>query len=122
MIPLVKKNDTSSEYYFEEGCFITELSNSENDPELSIAQARVEPGKKTRWHCLDGISERYLILNGQGIVEIGNLKPQIVNVGDVVYIPAQERQRITNQGTSSLIFLAICSPAFRQEVYRDLEQ
>ncbi len=42
--------DDQAEYYLEEGCFINELSNSENDAEVSIARARVACGGQTRWH------------------------------------------------------------------------
>lgn len=52
--------------FFEEGCFIVEISNSSDDPEVSIARARVEPGRATQWHRLMGISERYVILEGKG--------------------------------------------------------
>ncbi|MBI5752573.1 MAG: hypothetical protein HZA59_10585 [Hydrogenophilales bacterium] len=43
-----------AEFYTPEGCFITELSNSDADPEVSIAQARVPAGVTTRWHRLNG--------------------------------------------------------------------
>ena len=117
----VKKYNPANEYYFEEGCFITELSNSADDPEVSVARARVEPGKTTRWHSLNGISERYVILEGQGLVEVGESEPELVGVGDLVLIPAQQRQRISNQGEKDLIFLAICNPAFDSSAYQDLE-
>jgi len=112
--------DLSREYYFKEGCFITELSNSPDDPAVSIARARVEPGQTTRWHCLNGVTERYVILEGIGRVEVGNLEPQEVNVGDSVIIPAEKRQRITNIGENDLIFLAICSPRFEESLYVSL--
>jgi hypothetical protein len=35
------------ETFTEEGCFITELHNTELDPAVSIARARVEPGVLT---------------------------------------------------------------------------
>ena len=113
----IKKFDISREYFFAEGCFITELSNTPDDPAVSIARARVEPGKTTRWHCLRGVTERYVILEGIGRVEVGNLEPQVVNAGDTVIIPPGERQRISNIGENSLIFLAICSPRFEESVY-----
>ena len=113
--------DLNSEYYFEEGCFITELSNSEDDPEISIARARVEPGKTTKWHSLVGISERYLILEGEGLVEVGEMEARLVRAGDLVSIPPEQRQRISNTSEKDLVFLAICSPAFTSSAYRDLE-
>ncbi len=109
------------EYYFEEGCFITELHNTGEDPALSVARARVEPGKTTRWHSLRAICERYLIVEGVGWVEIGTETPREVQVGEVVVIPAEVRQRITNIGSTDLIFLALCTPRFVPAAYRDLE-
>lgn len=116
----IKKQNLKNEFYTAEKCFITELSNTPDDP-VSIARARVEPGVTTRWHHLKGITERYFIISGKGLVEIGELPPQEVTVGDVVLIPPMCSQRITNIGKDDLIFLAICSPRFVQDVYEDIE-
>jgi mannose-6-phosphate isomerase-like protein (cupin superfamily) len=110
-----------AEYYTDELCYINELSNTPNDPDVSIARARVRPGITTRWHRLLGITERYVIIEGQGFVEVGELASQEIKSGDVVLIPPECRQRITNSGTGDLIFLAICSPRFQQSVYEDIE-
>jgi mannose-6-phosphate isomerase-like protein (cupin superfamily) len=107
------------EYYFREGCFITELFNTPNDPLVSVAQARVVPGATTEWHHLEGITERYLIVSGKGIVEIGDLLPREAGPGDEIVIPPGTRQRITNDGDESLIFLAVCTPRFQEQVYRE---
>ena len=117
----IKKNRPDSEYYFDEGCYIIEMSNSSDDPGMSIARARVEPGKTTRWHQLQDTVERYVILQGQGKVEIGDEAEKIVSVGDVVIIPASMRQRISNVDAEDLIFLAICTPAFSKSCYLDLQ-
>lgn len=117
MKPVIKKSVERSEYYFVEGCFITELSNSTDDPEVSIARARVEPGVTTRWHRLSGITERYVIIEGRGRVEIDNLSPREVEAGDVVIIPPLCAQRIGNTGPDDLVFLAICSPRFFEDAY-----
>lgn len=118
----IKRQNLDEEFYFAEGCHIIELSNSGDDPEVSIARARVEPGVTTRWHRLSGTVERYVILQGEGLVEIGNLPPHEVNPGDVVLIPPMCRQRIANIGTDDLIFLAICSPRFSEQVYEDIDE
>ncbi len=110
--------DESREYFFEEGCHILELSNDPDDPAVSIARARVEPGDTTQWHYLENTAERYVILQGQGVVEVGALEPTLVGQGDVVRIPAGCPQRIYNTGKGDLVFLAICSPRFRAENYR----
>jgi mannose-6-phosphate isomerase-like protein (cupin superfamily) len=121
MQPRILSHDPQSEYYFREGCFINELSNGEHDPDVSLARARVEPGRTTTWHALARTTERYLILEGQGLVEVGNLPPALVGPGDVVVIPPESRQRITNTGPLDLIFLAICSPRFAPQNYIDLD-
>ncbi len=109
------------EVFIDEGCHILELSNDDSDPELSIARARVEPGVTTKWHRVLDTVERYVILDGQGCVEIGDYPPQDVQAGDVVLIPPSVRQRIANVGEGDLVFLAICSPRFTPEAYEDLE-
>jgi mannose-6-phosphate isomerase-like protein (cupin superfamily) len=109
------------EYWFEEGCHIQEISNTRDDPSVSIARARVEPGGRTCWHSLDGIFERYLVTEGHGTVEVGDMQPVAVSAGDVVLIPPGVRQRIANEGHTDLVFYAICSPRFGRERYHQLE-
>jgi len=111
-----------NEYFFREGCFITELSNADNDPAASMARARVEPGRTTAWHALAQTVERYVILEGRGRVEVGDLPPQNVDPGDVVIIPPGVRQRITCTSASDLVFLAVCTPRFDPRNYIALEK
>jgi mannose-6-phosphate isomerase-like protein (cupin superfamily) len=117
----IKQQNSVKEYFFAEGCFITELSNSEDDLDVSVVRARVEAGKTTRWHCLRETSERYVVLEGVGLVEVHDLPAQQVHAGDVVLIPPGARQRIKNVGSGDLIFLAICSPRFTENAYLDIE-
>lgn len=121
MNPAIKKFTPSAEFATIECCFITELLNHETDPALSIARARVEPGVTTAWHQLSGTEERYLILSGQGRVEVKGIEPTPVTAHDVVTIPPDTPQRITNTGTEDLIFLAICTPRFTPECYISLK-
>lgn len=121
MRPSIKRQDLSREYFFAEGCFITEISNSQADPSLSIARARLEAGGTTRWHRLADTVERYVIVAGTGRVEIGDLEAQTVHPGDVVLIPPLCRQRIHNPGPEDLVFLAICSPRFDTSAYQDID-
>ena len=120
LAPLIH-HPTATEYFFAEGCFITEWWNSTADTAVSVARARVEPGVTTRWHRLRGVTERYLILEGQGRVEVGELPAEDVGPGAVVLIPPGTRQRITNTGDADLIFLAVCTPRFTRTVDQDLE-
>lgn len=122
MKAFINSQNLGDEFYISEGCFITELSNSADDPNISIARARVEPGVTTAWHRLKDTSERYVILEGKGLVEVGELPAQTVKAGDMVFIPPMCRQRIINTGSRDLIFLAICSPRFIESCYEELSK
>lgn len=116
---MIKKHDSSDEYYFEEGCHIIETSNSADDEDVSIVRARVEKGQQTKWHYLENTTERYVILSGRGSVEVGTDAACDITSGDVVIVPANTRQRIKNTGEADLLFLAICSPRFQKKNYRE---
>jgi len=122
MKPAVLPLARGVEIYTPERCYIIELANRRDDAAASIALARVVPGVTTRWHRLVGTAERYVIIEGRGRVEVGELAPQEVSAGDVVLIPALCRQRITNVGKEDLTFLAICTPRFEQRNYEDVEK
>lgn len=115
------KQDVSKEFSTPERCHIIETFNSATDESLSIARARVEPGITTVWHRVEGTVERYIIAEGRGRVEVGNLPASDVGPGDVVIIPAGVRQRITNTGDSDLIFYCVCTPRFQSRNYQALE-
>ncbi|HEX6268555.1 MAG TPA: cupin domain-containing protein, partial [Burkholderiales bacterium] len=108
----IRRARPDAEHRIPEGCFILELSNSADDPGVSIARARVPPGVTTRWHRVRNTAERYVILEGIGRAEVGGLAPQEVGPGDVVLIPPSTRQRIANTGPGDLVFLALCTPRF----------
>lgn len=118
--PVLRHLDESQEFYFKEGCHILEMWNDAADPDCSIARARVSPGQQTRWHSLTGVTERYVILSGQGQVEVGD-KVETVTEGAVVMIPEACPQRIRNTGEQPLVFLALCTPCFSDDCYIDLE-
>ncbi|MDX1698640.1 MAG: cupin domain-containing protein [Thiohalobacterales bacterium] len=118
----IKHASTANEFHTDEQCFITELSNASDDPDVSVARARVAPGVTTRWHRLAGIAERYVIISGRGLVEVGDLAPEEVTAGDMVLIPPLCRQRITNTSPADLVFLAICTPRFTPDAYEDMEE
>lgn len=115
------RGSRAPETWFREGCFIAEWCNVESDPDASIARARVPPGATTRWHRLEGITERYVILEGSGRAEVGDSAVD-VKPGDVVVIAPGERQRITATRGRKLVFLAICTPRFRPANYSEIPE
>ncbi len=117
----IKKYSPGSEFFIDEGCYITELHNADSDAACSIARARVAPGRTTKLHCLREIIERYVILEGSGVVEVGDKGPVAVAAMDVVLVPVGVPQRISNNGSHDLVFLCICTPRFTTEFYVDLD-
>jgi mannose-6-phosphate isomerase-like protein (cupin superfamily) len=113
----IRRTDPSGEFLTHENYFILELANDSGDPDVSIARARVLPGVTTEWHSVRDIDERYVIVSGKAKVEVGDLPPAVVSAGDVVRIPANMPQRITNVGDVDLVFLCVCSPRFVQSAY-----
>ncbi len=121
MKPRIVHPDPAVEFETDERCHILESWNVPEDREVSIARARVAPGVRTQLHRLGETVERYLMISGEGEVEVGELPPERVGPGDVVVIPAGVPQRIRNVGEADLLFYCICTPAFRQEDYESLE-
>ena len=113
----IRRADPSEEFPTPEHCFILEVANDPGDPDVSMARARVPPGVTTEWHRVEGIDERYVIVRGQGMVEVGDLPPTLVSEGDVVRIPANTPQRIANVGDEDLVFFCVCTPRFVQTAY-----
>jgi mannose-6-phosphate isomerase-like protein (cupin superfamily) len=121
-LPHIYNRNAQPEFYTPERCHIIEIFNKAQCPELSIAQARVEPGVTTANHALAGGIECFYILQGEGEMYLNGAATGRVSPGDLVYIPADMPQYIYNTGAEDLVFLCICTPAFRAENYRDLEE
>ena len=106
-----------SEFYTDERCHIIEIVNTSEHPNISMAQARVLPGVHTASHLLNGTTEWYYILEGQGDMYLGNVLVGRLNKGDVVHIPPGKPQSIHNIGQEDLVFLCICTPRFQPRDY-----
>ena len=111
--------DPAREWLSDEGCYILESWNDAADGAASIARARVEPGATTQNHRLRGVVERYLIIEGEGRASVGGVDSN-VRSGDIVIIPADVSQSITNTGRVSLVFYCICTPRFTPACYEAL--
>ena len=119
MKPKIVKAKDLKESSTAEHCSVTENYSAEN---LSIAQARVKPGITTSAHHLVGVNEIYIVTSGEGQVDVGDLRPTKVTTGDLIIIPADVSQRISNIGKTDLVFYCICTPKFTAESYRDNEE
>lgn len=79
----------------------------------SLAHAIVKPGKTSYLHKLK-TSEVYYILEGEGIMYIGD-EAEKVSPGQAIYIPPNEKQCIHNSGNTDLVFICIVDPAWQKE-------
>ena len=122
MLPEIIKGNSKIEYETTERCLITEISNDPNDADVSISLAKVKPKTTTAWHKLTKTNERYIIISGEGKMEIGGIIIKNVSTGDIVRIPADIPQRITNISEVDLIFYCVCSPRFMESCYVALEK
>ena len=94
--------------------------NSAEQPEVSLARTRVEPGVTTELHSLS-VSEWYILEAGEGLMHVADSDPFVVRPGDVITIGMHAAQQITNTGKSDLVFLCVCVPRFSPECYTSLE-
>jgi mannose-6-phosphate isomerase-like protein (cupin superfamily) len=117
---MISKFKPQTEFYTDEQVHIVEIHNTDDDEGCSIIRARVAPGVTTLLHAVRDTIERYVILDGDSTVEIEGGPPIALRPLDVVTIPAGASQRITNTGSTELLFLCVCTPRFRQEAYTDL--
>jgi mannose-6-phosphate isomerase-like protein (cupin superfamily) len=107
------------EFATNERCHITELLNDPAIAAVSLTRARVEPGVTTQLHALD-VREIYVVIDGAGEMDSGDGVAVPVRPGDSVVIEVGTPQRITNTGTSDLVFLCLCLPRFRPAGYTAL--
>jgi len=81
--------------------------------EFSLAHAKVLPGGATLLHSLSS-SEAYIIISGSGRMRIED-EEKDVEAGQVVYIPPDAKQKITNTGDGDLVFYCVVSPPWKKE-------
>jgi mannose-6-phosphate isomerase-like protein (cupin superfamily) len=79
----------------------------------SLAFAVLGRGKTSFPHQLK-TSEVYFILDGEGIMHIGEETARVIP-GFAIYIPPNTRQFIQNTGRTDLKFICIVDPAWRPE-------
>ena len=117
---MTNKAKPDAEFLTRERCYITELVNTDTQAEVSIARARVQAGVTTELHSLS-VHEWYVVESGEGLMTVENAAEVHVRPGDVVAIPKNCFQKISNTGKTDLIFLCICVPRFVPDNYTPLE-
>ncbi len=120
----VKSLSDCTEIVANDLCRLRELLHPNHDGlaiGYSLAHARIEPGARTIRHHLEGASEVYYLISGQGTMHIdGEQRP--VAAGDAIFIPPGAVQFLVNTGDVPIEFLAIVEPSWQTEIdHRDEE-
>lgn len=110
------RSSSARPYITKDGSLVRELLHPKNSgaERLSLAEARVMPGDRTREHLHRRSEEVYYILSGGGEVYL-NGRGARVEAGDVVLIPPMTRHYVVNKGEEELVILCACSPPYSHE-------
>lgn len=80
----------------------------------SLAEATVPVGGSTQAHRHPRAEELYLLVDGQGLMRIGEERRD-VRAGDCVVIPPGAEHELANTGDVPLRLLCCCAPAYSDE-------
>jgi mannose-6-phosphate isomerase-like protein (cupin superfamily) len=80
----------------------------------SLAEARLPPGASTTGHHHVKTEEIYYVLEGQGLMQVGQERRQ-VGPGDTIAVPPGAYHQMTNTGPTVLKFLCCCAPAYEHD-------
>lgn len=105
------------------GSEIRPLIDRTNSPvnECSLAEELLPPGRRVTPHHHQVMEEIYYILEGAGLMEIGDEKRE-VSAGEAIYIPRGARHSLTNTGTDEMRILLVCGPAYLPSDHRSEQE
>ncbi|NPA39496.1 MAG: cupin domain-containing protein [Thermodesulfobacteria bacterium] len=109
-------------YITKDGSLIRELMHPSvhGNKNLSLAEAIVPVGFTTFLHKHHLSEEVYYILEGKGLMRVGEEELEVKS-GDAIYIPPNTLHQIKNIGDIPLRFLCCCAPAYSHEDTEVLE-
>jgi mannose-6-phosphate isomerase-like protein (cupin superfamily) len=108
--------DRLSAFTTKDGSEIRELLSHRNSciRLQSLAEARLPVGGATTPHLHPRTEEIYYVLEGQGMIRVGD-ETRPVGPGDAIAIPPDKLHQIRNIGSAVLKFLCCCAPAYEDE-------
>jgi len=112
----VQNIDRVSAFTTKDGSEIRELLAHRNSciRNQTLAEARLPAGSSTTRHRHVKTEEIYYILEGQGVMRLGD-ESREVGAGDAIAIPPEAVHQITNTGTTVLKFLCCCAPGYEHD-------
>ncbi|NNC36364.1 MAG: cupin domain-containing protein [Hyphomonadaceae bacterium] len=113
------RSSNQDEFWMSERIYVTELMNSPEEPNLSLAKFRVLEGVTTQLHSI-GVQEWYVIESGTVLMNIDG-DTFDVKSGDCFKIEPHQPQQIKNTGIGDLVFQSMCIPRWTPDTYKNLE-
>jgi mannose-6-phosphate isomerase-like protein (cupin superfamily) len=109
---LVRREDVKA-YRTKDGSLAREIVHPDQMPirNLSLAEARLEPGASTALHYHDESEEVYYVIGGRGGLMIAGEEAEI-GPNQAALIPPRARHRVVNTGDDDLVFLCLSSPPY----------
>ena len=103
-------------YVTKDGSVIREMMHPEHhgNKNQSIAEATIPVNGKTLLHKHKGTEEIYVILQGVGLMRLGDEEFEVTE-GDTIAIVPGTPHNIRNISDSELKILCSCSPAYRHD-------
>lgn len=122
MIKRVSRYNSIKAFITKDGSVIRELMHPDKHKNrgISVAEARLAPGRKTLAHCHEQSEEIYVVLAGSGWMERSGKRFNIESGMTIAILPG-EVHALENSGTVELVILCCCTPAYRDDDTRLLE-
>ncbi len=102
--------DEQNSFKSPDGTLIAEI---EINKDYSLAYGELKRKKSNKQHTMT-MKELYYIISGKGIITVNSFDHSIAK-GDVIVIPENAVQKITNTGRRKLTFLMIVNPPYDPE-------
>lgn len=111
----VRSRDDATPFTTKDGSTIRVLLDAEHGARnQSLAEAWLEPGQATERHYHALTEELYVLLDGDGELEVDGER-RAVGPGDAILIPPGAWHEIRAAGEGELCFLCCCAPQYSDE-------
>ena len=112
----VRSRDDAEPFTTADGSMIRVLLDAEvaRARNQSLAEATLAPGQETQRHYHAVSEELYVVLDGEGEIEVDGERRHVAP-GDAVLLPPGAWHQIRAVGDSELRFLCCCAPPYRHE-------
>jgi len=111
----IRSRDDATPFTTADGSTIRVLLDAETGARnQSLAEAWLEPGQSTQRHYHARSEELYVLLEGEGEMEVDGDRSQ-VGPGEAVLIPPGARHQITASEGGPLRFLCCCAPPYSHD-------